>query len=200
MKRGIRALCGGLALCMLLSLCGFAEECDGIRDSVLRLHVLAHSDSAEDQALKLKVRDAVVEASAGMLDGCADAAEAEQRIDDCLERLRQVAQEVVRQEGYTYPVTAERCRTYFTTRQYDNVTLPAGEYEAVRFVIGDGAGKNWWCVLFPPLCVSAATEYAHTSDVLTARQEDIVEHPENYEVRWKLLEWWEALRDWLSAE
>ena len=193
MKRWIRALACGLFLCFCLSLCGFAGECEEIRKSVLRLHVLAPSDSAEDQALKLKVRDAVVAASAGMLDGSENAAGAAALAEQQLARLRDIAQQTVYAEGYDYPVTAKRCRMYFTTRRYGNVTLPAGQYEAVRFVIGEGEGQNWWCVLFPPLCVSAATEYKSTADVLTDTQEEIVEHPSRYRVRLKIVEWWEEL-------
>ena len=193
MKRWIRALCGGLVLCLGLSVCDFAGECETIRSQMLRLHILANSDSEEDQALKLQVRDAVVEAAAGMLDGSENAQEAADLAEAQLERLRTVAEETVRRAGYDYPVTAERCRMYFTAREYGAVTLPAGEYEAIRFVIGSGEGHNWWCVLFPPLCVSAATEHKTAADVLTDTQEDIVTSPQRYTVRLKVVEWWEEL-------
>ena len=199
MNRWIRALVGGLILSLCLSLCGFEGRCDDLRSRVLRLHILANSDSEADQALKLKVRDAVVEASAGWLDGVETAADAEAVLDARLSELTAVAKDTVRQAGYDYPVTAERCEMYFTTRQYGSVTLPAGRYRAVRFIIGEGAGHNWWCVLFPPLCVSAATEAATTADVLTQEEDAIVTEPGRYAVRLKIVEWWETVAHWLGG-
>ena len=199
MNRWIRAIAGGLILSLCLSLCGFEGKCDDLRGRVLRLHVLANSDSDADQALKLKVRDAVVEASAGWLNGVKSAADAEDILDARLSELTAVARETVRQAGYDYPVTAERRETYFTTRQYGDVTLPAGRYQAVRLVIGEGEGHNWWCVLFPPLCVSAATDAATTADVLTQAEDEIVTEPQRYAVRLKIVEWWEAVTHWLGG-
>lgn len=199
MNRWIRAITGGLILCLCLSLCGFEGRCDDLRGRVLRLHILANSDSEADQALKLKVRDAVVAASAGWLDGVECAEDAERVLDERLPELTEVARRTVRQAGYDYPVEAQRCEMYFTTRQYGAVTLPAGRYQAVRLLIGEGAGHNWWCVLFPPLCVSAATDAATTADVLTREEEAIVTEPQRYAVRLKIVEWWEALTDWLGG-
>jgi len=198
MYKWMRAIAGGLILCMCLSLCGFEGRCDDLRGRVLRLHILANSDSEEDQAVKLNVRDAVVKASAGWLDGVESAGEAEAIIDRRLEEVTEVARRVVRQAGYDYPVTAERCEMYFTTRRYGEVTLPAGRYEAVRLVLGEGEGHNWWCVLFPPLCVSAATDAATAADVLTREEDEIVTQPERYAVRLKIVEWWETIADWFG--
>ena len=199
MNRWMRAIAGGLLLCVCLSLCGFEGRCDDLRGRVLRLHILANSDSDADQALKLKVRDAVVEASAGWLDGVKSAEDAEDVLDGRLSELVDVARETVRRAGYADPVTAERCEMYFTTRQYGDVTLPAGRYQAVRFVIGEGEGHNWWCVLFPPLCVSAATDAATTADVLTQEEDAIVTKPGRYVVRLKVVEWWEAVAHWFGG-
>ena len=199
MNRWMRAIAGGLLLCVCLSLCGFEGRCDDLRGRVLRLHILANSDSDADQALKLKVRDAVVEASAGWLDGVKSAEDAEDVLDGRLSELVDVARETVRRAGYAYPVTAERCEMYFATRQYGDVTLPAGRYQAVRFVIGEGEGHNWWCVLFPPLCVSAATDAATTADVLTQEEDAIVTKPGRYVVRLKVVEWWEAVAHWFGG-
>ena len=199
MSRWIRAIAGGLIMCLCLSLCGFEGRCDDLRGRVLRLHILANSDSEADQALKLKVRDAVVEASAGWLDGIETAEDAEAVVDGRLAALTEVARQVVRQAGYEYPVTAERCEMYFTTRTYGAVTLPAGRYQAVRLTIGEGAGHNWWCVLFPPLCVAAATDAATTADVLTREEDTIVTEPQRYAVRLKVVEWWEAVTHWFGG-
>ena len=201
MKRWLKAIACGLILCLAVSLCGFSGECQQIRERVLRLHILANSDSAEDQALKLKVRDAVVEASAGLFDGTENAEEALRRAEEKLPELLAVAQQVVAEEGYDYPVRVKLCHMYFTTRQYETVTLPAGMYDAVRFTIGEGAGKNWWCVVFPPLCTTAACDFQETAVSGGLGEEDlslITEEDGGYVLRFRAVELWEGLRQWLG--
>ena len=193
MKLWMKSLVCGLCFCLLLSLCGFAGECDRVRGSVLRLHVLANSDSAADQALKLQVRDAVVAAAGDAFGNAANAAAAEQVAARQLTELTAVAQQIVTDAGYDYSVTAHITDQWFDTRTYGEVTLPAGTYRAVEFVIGEGAGKNWWCVLFPPLCVSAATDATGIDEVLDDTGEAIVSGNRQYAVRFKIVEWIESL-------
>lgn len=192
-RRGIAAVGGGLVICLLLSLCGLYGQCEGVRNGVVRLHILANSDSEADQSLKLQVRDAVTEAAAGWLDGAENAEEAMVLAEEALPRLQAVAQETVTAAGYDYPVRAELCEMYFTTRRYDAVTLPAGNYRAVRLSIGAAEGKNWWCVVYPPLCAGSATDRRGLSDVLTAPQQKLVEGGGRYVVRFKLVEWFEQI-------
>ena len=148
----------GLALALSLSsFTRFSAACAGVREDTLRLHILANSDSEADQELKLAVRDAILQAEGGMFaaertkEGALRAAGAD------LEAIRAVAQRTVRARGYSYPVAVRLENMYFSTREYDGFTLPAGRYDAVRVEIGAHAGKNWFCVLFPPMCVPAAT-------------------------------------------
>lgn len=192
-SRALKALAAGLVLSLLLSVCGFAAECEDISERVLRLHILANSDSEEDQALKLKVRDAVLEAAQGLLDGTKDAEEAEARLKEQLPAIQKAAQQCVFQNGSRDAVTVSLCRMYFTTRCYETVTLPAGQYRALRITIGEGAGHNWWCVVFPPMCLSGASEQQELEDVLTEEETDIVTRPQQYEVRLKVVEWWNSL-------
>ncbi len=189
----IRAVSGSLVLCLLLSTAGFYGRCQDVRHSVVRLHILANSDSEADQALKLQVRDAVVDAAAGWLDGADNAEEALALAAAQLPQLQEVAQQTVLQAGYDYPVTASLCEMYFTTRQYGTVTLPAGVYEAVRFEIGKGEGNNWWCVVFPPLCAGGAIQPDAMEDILDRKQNDLVQGGDRYIVRFKIVEWWENL-------
>lgn len=203
MKRWVKALSIGLALTFLISLCGFSYDCEEIRQQVLRLHVLANSDSEEDQQLKLKVRDAVIEKAAGIFDGIKEEEDAKAVAQEHLDELTRTAQRAVYDAGYEYPVSACLTKMYFETRAYDAGAMPAGMYDALRITIGKGEGKNWWCVAFPPLCVASATDNAATlSDVLTDSQQDIVEQPQKYEVRFKLVEWMEdignAIREWTA--
>ena len=189
MKRWIKALSLGLVCTFLVSLCGFSANCEQLRDQVLRLHILANSDSAADQQLKLQVRDAMIAHAAGMFDGVREQTGAKQVAAAHLEELTQIAQQAVRDAGYDYPVAVCLTRMYFDTRTYDAGTMPAGMYDALRVTIGAGAGKNWWCVAFPPLCVDSATDHAATlSDVMTPAQQDIVQQPQKYEVRLKVVE------------
>ena len=196
-KRFLRAGIGGIVLCLLISLCGFYGRCTGVRESVVRLHILANSDSDEDQTLKLKVRDAVVEAAAGWLDSAEDAQEARALASARLSELKAIAQRTVTDAGYDYPVDATLCTMYFPTRQYDTITLPAGVYEAVRFTIGAGEGKNWWCVVYPPICAGAAMDRKTLSDVLDGDQVAVVMDAARFAVRFKVVEWWEKLVNFL---
>lgn len=198
MKRWLRALFGAVVISIVFSLCGFAGHCATVRDSVVRVHILANSDSDEDQALKLKVRDAVTAAGAGVLDGVTTREEAESRLQETLPKLIATAQQCVYAAGFSYPVTGELTTMYFGTRTYDGGTFPAGRYRTVRFSIGEAQGKNWWCVMYPPLCVSAATDKTSLRDVMSEDACEIVEEAPRYTVRFKVVEWFESIVEWLT--
>ena len=151
------ALLLGVALCLLSGAKALHTQ-DELADKVVRLHVLANSDSEEDQALKLRVRDAVLDRAEDLLIGVSNRAEAEGMLRGQLLEFERLAEAVVRKAGYDYEVTAELTDTEFPTREYEGFTLPAGEYLALRILIGEAAGRNWWCVAFPPLCLGAASE------------------------------------------
>lgn len=202
MSRLIRAVAAALILSLAVSLCGFSGECDEIRERVLRLHVLANSDSQSDQQLKLKVRDAVLSAAANLFDGAGNEKEALKAAEQNLAEIEKAAQQRVIDEGYNYKIKATICKMYFTTRQYGKVTLPAGIYDAVRITVGEGKGQNWWCVVFPPMCVSAAADAADLPDVLEPRQRQIVTRPQKFEIRFKIVEIFEDIsrrfRSWFG--
>lgn len=196
MKLIEKCLLFGFFCAVLFSMLGFTAQCESIPDKVFRLHILANSDSAEDQALKLRVRDRILEESAGLMDGVSTREEAEAAAAQSLPRLQAAAEDEIRQAGYGYSVQAEITHMYFPTRHYESVTLPAGEYDALRISIGEAKGKNWWCVLFPALCLPVAENGAQLSDVLSSSQLDVVQG--NYEIRFKAVEWYEQLKDWLE--
>ena len=123
-----------------------------IAGKVLRFHVLANSDTAEDQNLKLAVRDAVGSRMAELLSDVPDREACEQVVEAHLPEIAETAQAVVREAGYEYEVHAAIEETEFPSKTYGKFTFPAGKYEALRVVIGEGEGHNWWCVMFPPLC------------------------------------------------
>jgi len=152
---------------LFLALTGAAEPaCAGVEERIaaaienyegelVRLHVIANSDSAEDQQLKLKVRDAVLEAARTLLEDCPDTQTAYARLTAALEALEDAAQACLRAEGCGSGVRAETGVFEFPDRMYGDVLVPAGDYRALRVIIGDGEGRNWWCVLYPELCLPA---------------------------------------------
>lgn len=173
-----------------------------LADKVVRLHVIANSDSEEDQALKLQVRDAVLDRTEEILRASADRAEAAERLEAALPELERLAEETAAANGFDCGVTAELTETSFPTKEYDGFALPAGKYLALRIVIGEGAGQNWWCVVFPPLCTAAASEVPETALAagLTEDQVSLItEEDGGYTLRFKVVEWWEALREKLSG-
>lgn len=200
MKLFEKSLCLALVLTILLSFTGFAASCEDIPNRVLRLHVLANSDSDEDQALKLKVRDRVLSESAGMLDNITGKPQAEDAVKAKLPQLRAAAQDEIKKQGYDYPVSVELTNMYFTTRQYDTVTLPAGQYDALRVTIGSGKGHNWWCVIFPPMCLPAAEKPEELGDVLNQNQLQIVEGKGDFEVKFLTLEWYEKIKSFVDEQ
>ena len=172
-----------------------------LADRVVRLHVLANSDSEEDQALKLLVRDAVLERATALLERTESRAEAETLLRESLPELETIGEETVRANGYSYDVTAELEDTSFPTKDYDGFSLPAGEYLALRILIGAGAGQNWWCVVFPPLCTAASADVPETALAagLTEDQASLMtEEDSGYVLKFKAVEWWEQLKAALS--
>ena len=196
-----KAICLGLILAVLVSFTGFATQCEDIPDRVLRLHILANSDSEEDQALKVKVRDRIVTESAGLFDQVTDRESARAVVEKNMDALREAAQDEVYRQGYSYPVSMELTHMYFTTRVYGETALPAGYYEALRVTIGAGAGHNWWCVIFPAMCLPVAEESQELDGVLNEEQMEIVEEGESaqYEIKFKALEWYEQIVDWFRG-
>lgn len=198
MKIWEKSVCLALIFAILFSFTGFTAECEDIPGHVLRLHVLANSDSQQDQALKLKVRDRILQVSAGMLDGVKSRNDAEKAVSSHLEEIKNAAQEEVYREGYRYPVHVELTNMYFSTRQYGNATLPAGMYDALRITIGSGNGHNWWCVLFPALCLPAAEAPSSLKDVLNRNEMQLVYGKGGYVVKFKSVELYEQFRGWLQ--
>lgn len=174
-----------------------------LADRVVRLHILANSDSDEDQALKLQVRDRVLDRAAEILTESADRAAAERALRAALPELESLAADEIARRGYDYPVTAELADTAFPTREYDGFALPAGRYLALRLVIGAGEGHNWWCVVFPPLCTAVSSDLAQTAMAAGLTEDDvqlITESDNGYVLKFKSIELWEALRARLASE
>lgn len=193
MKKLVISLATGLMFSILLSLSQFSVQCQTIREDVLRLHIIANSDSDEDQQLKLKVRDAVLANTGDAFASSHTKAEAIANASQSLAEIEQTATQVIKENGYDYTVKAQIVNMYFTTRYYDNYTLPAGYYDAVRITIGKAEGKNWWCVMFPQLCLPAVSE-EEPIDMLDEDQQEIIENGDKYKASFWIIEWLEQLK------
>ena len=167
-----------------------------LSDKVLRLHVLANSDSEADQALKRKVRDSVLETASAILADCPDRETAEQRLSAALPEIEDAARARIAAEGGKQTVTAELRPTVFPTREYEDFTLPAGEYLALRVVLGEGEGHNWWCVVFPPLCAETTSSLSQTAMAagLTEEEVALITESDGYQLKFKAVELWERLK------
>ncbi len=187
-----RILLMGLVVGVIVQATVLASRCHNIRKSVLRLHILAHSDSPADQQLKIKVRDALLTKGGHLLQGADTKEQAESLARQHLLALTQIAEQTLRENGCQQTVTCRLAQTYFNTRTYETVTLPAGDYTALQVVIGEGNGKNWWCVMFPNLCIPAATKPQSPDSYFTPEQTDLVENEPRYQVRFKTVEWFQS--------
>ena len=196
MKKSVLILLSALLLLIaLLSILPIHSE-SLIYDEVLRLHVIANSDSDADQELKLLVRDAILEETQKILKNVKSREEAEKIISEHSALLENIALETVRKNRFDYSVTLELGKEKYPTKNYESCAFPSGEYLSLRIKIGEASGENWWCVLFPPLCLSAATDKdAFTPVGITDSQYQIITETDNpkYKIRFKLLESFEQL-------
>ena len=193
-----RILTLSIVLAVLLLIVGLlpvhGEE--EIYNKVVRLHVLANSNSEEDQAVKLAVRDAILDVTVPLLQDCKTKEEAVALLEENRPVLIETAQTVLRQEGFDDAVSIEMGLEDYPTRTYDSFCFPAGEYISMRVNLGEGEGQNWWCCLFPPLCLGAATvseksaEDACISVGFTPTQYKIITESDKpvYRARFKFLE------------
>lgn len=172
----------------------------GLEQNLIRFHVLANSDSEEDQNLKLKVRDAVLEEMQPILKKAQNIEESRNIINFNMDKIKNIAEEMIKQEGKDYEVTVALENTDFPTKKYGDVVLPSGEYEALRIIIGDGGGKNWWCVMFPPLCFVDITHGTIPEEskeelqkILTEEEFAVITQTEEtpVKIKFKIVEWWQ---------
>ena len=192
------ALLAALLFSMIFSLAGFEEKCKQLRTNVLRLHIIANSDSAEDQQIKLKIRDELLKTSNGLFESAGNKNEAIKMVKENTELFETAAQKVLKASGKTEPVSISIGKAYFDTREYENFTLPAGEYDAVRVLIGKAEGKNWWCVMFPSMCIPAAEKKHSLTEAVDEESAEIAEKAPEYKVRFKIVEWYEDFKNSLK--
>ena len=193
-----------LALCFtVLSGAWAAAGQRELSGKLIRLHVIAVSDTERDQAAKLRARDAILELLEPELLGIESRAEAEERIAVLLPAIEEAARGAAETaSGSELGVAATLGREAYPTRYYDGFALPAGEYLSLRVVLGEGQGKNWWCVVFPPLCAAAAEGVAGVSGTGVLDDEDValISEGDGYEIRFKILEIWGSVRNFMEEK
>ncbi|MBR3837939.1 MAG: stage II sporulation protein R [Clostridia bacterium] len=191
----------GIAFMILFAIQPIASA-ENLYSSVIRIHVVANSDSPRDQAVKLAVRDGIVAYAKENFSEVTSKKEAEVQIGSHLKEIEILAAEIVEKAGESLPVTAILENEVYPTREYEALALPAGEYLSLQIRIGDATGQNWWCVLFPPMCLNSAI--GAEDALLDAGMEGenvrlITRDGESYRVRFKILELWQEAKTKLKG-
>ena len=171
----------------------FIEASESISDEVFRLHILANSNSEADQQLKLKVRDEILISGENLFKECSSVEEAIKICSENLDIFEQAAQKCIAENGAAYTVKATVDKEYFNTREYEKITLPSGIYNALKIEIGEAKGKNWWCVMFPAICLPSVSE-DEINEVLSEEEIKLINSNNKYEIRFKIVEIYEKIK------
>ena len=197
MKRKIHlSICFGLICAVLCSMSHFSAACDDLRQNVLRLHIIANSDSDADQQLKLKIRDEILRETDGLFENSKNLQEAQNTVCDNLKFFEEVANEVIAENGFDYTATASFGTSEFSTRYYDDFTLPAGEYQSLIITLGEAKGKNWWCVVYPTVCIPAAK--GELNDTVSDESAQIANGGKRFIMRFKTVEIYEKIKNFIN--
>ncbi len=196
MKMFMKILLTTLLMTVLMSGVGLESTCAQLKEDVLRLHILANSDSPFDQELKMQVRDSIIEEISPLYDGVTTKAEAISITQRNLDVIVQVAADVIAQHNSDYSIAAEITKEHFDTRHYDKFTMPAGMYDTLLIKIGEGKGKNWWCVMYPTLCVGASSNFTMKENLSDDAYSLITE--DDFVFKFKFIEYFEKISTFFS--
>lgn len=194
-----RGIIFGFICAVILSFTRFEARCDELRNGVLRLHILANSDSETDQLLKLKVRDKILEVTSEKLDKAGNINEAVKIAGADIGNITEAAARVIADEGFDYPVSAAIEKNYFDNREYDDFTLPAGVYNSLTVRIGKAEGHNWWCVVFPGICLPAAKK-STLEKAVSKGSAAIARNTSKYKICFKTVEIYERIKNKFSKK
>lgn len=200
-KRILLSLAAGLLAAgiaaMGWNLAQVGQQREGLIQSVLRLHIVADSDDPQDQAVKLAVRDALVSEYGQTLSQAESLEQAQELAGRLLPQMLDTARQTAAAQGCTLPITGEVGELSFPAVSYEGYTLPAGEYQAVRIQLGEGEGHNWFCVLYPAVCLDSSVALEQG---MSSQQKEMLTHPEDYEIRFALLDGLMALWNWVTGQ
>ena len=181
----------GLIISVLMSMARFDALCSDLRENVFRIHIRAASDSQTDQNLKLKVRDAILHEFGDEFERCKNKNEAVEFASENISIFQTLAKETVLSNGFDYDVNVYVGENYFENREYDTFTLPAGTYESINIIIDEGKGQNWWCVMFPAVCIGASS---CLEDAVIDDSAKVAENSSDFKIRFKTVEIYEDLK------
>ena len=197
MKRIKLSILFGLISAMLLSVSHFNVLCDDLRENILRLHIIANSDSVADQNLKILIRDEILNETSDLFLNVTDLEDAKQKVGTSLNEFEEIAKRVIVENGFNYDAVAYVEEKYFDTRVYDEFTLPAGYYPSLVIELGEAKGKNWWCVVFPTVCIPAASK-GDLSDSVNAESANMAKQGSRYIMRFKTVEIYEKIKNFIN--
>jgi len=186
-----KAVLFGLIFSVLISFAKFDTACEDLRKNILRLHIIADSDRKEDQEVKLKVRDAVLKAGEDIFKNCTTLKETENQAEKNKTLFKQTADRVLSENGFDYSSKTEINNTDFETRVYDDFTLPAGNYKSLTVTLGSGKGHNWWCVIYPSVCLGSSSKKLKC---VGKSGFEIATKPEKYTYKLKVIEVYEKIK------
>ena len=200
MNKAIKVFVPIFVLLLLISayVMPFIETSERISEDVFRLHILANSDAEYDQQLKLKVRDAVLEKGQEIFLNCSSLDEIISTCKENIALFADTAEQCIADNGYDYGVNVYVDKEWFNTREYEEITLPSGIYNALKIEIGEADGHNWWCVMFPAICLSAVSD-SEINEILDEEEVDLINSNQKYEIRFKIVEIYEKIKSMLSA-
>ncbi len=186
-----------LLFLFIYNVSAFSYQCENVRKDTIRLHIIASSDTKKDQEIKLKVRDKILAESPGIFDGSITTENAKQLLTPQLDKIKHSTDTILNELQAEYDSQVSLETEYFDTRIYENgITMPAGKYLALKITLGEGKGKNWWCIMFPSLCLPAAeqnnTNVAET--VYSDSEKKIIMTTDKYEIRFKIIEYIEKIK------
>ena len=201
MKTIEKSLVLSIVFSVLYNIVNFSVSCENINSKVFRLHILANSDSTEDQNLKMHIKDKVQELSREIVSIGNNKKELEDIFIKNLSNVEKIAKNEIRNCGYNYPVSARVTNSYFNTRNYENFTLPAGNYDALEIKIGSGEGKNWWCVIFPMLCVGASSKNKILDKTFNKNEKNIIcNNKKKYAIKFRIVEIYQLIKNWVYSK
>lgn len=175
----------------------FIKTSESISQEVFRLHILANSNSDEDQSLKLKVRDKILTKSESLFINCKNLNDVINVSKNNIDYFEQLANECIKENGYNYETKVYVDKEYFNTREYEKITLPSGVYNALKIEIGEAKGHNWWCVMFPAICLPAVSD-DEINSILNEDEIELINNNNKYEIRFKIVEIYEKIKSKLQ--
>lgn len=184
----IKSVIFGFLFSVIFSFTNFSVQCDNINKKTLRLHIIPNSNSPEDQELKIKIKDKLINTLQYELSEQKNINYTKYFIKNNINKINNIIQEEISKNNFDYNFKTELTNMCFETKYYENTVYPAGNYQALRITIGNGAGKNWWCVMFPPMCISVSSNKNNINNNFSKQEQNIITNPKKYKIKLKILE------------